>query len=175
MDLEWAAARLSGPAGGRLPPGRPSAVLAVLYGPEPRVLMIKKSDRLRQHAGEVAFPGGRAEEGDGGLLGTALRETREELGLDVERGRVVGELEPVSTLGSNFAVMPFVAALPRVPELRPSGEVAEVLRIPLGPLLETGRADPGRGPGALSFSFEGRVIWGASARILEQMARKLAP
>lgn len=169
MDLERAAERLSGTAGAGMPAGAPSAVLAVLYGPAPRVLMIKKSDRLRQHAGEVAFPGGRMEDGDAGLLETALRETREELGLEVGRASVVGSLEPVSTLGSNFAVMPFVAALPGIPELHPSGEVAEVLKMPLEPLLETEHADS-RG---IFFSFEGRVIWGASARILEQMARRL--
>lgn len=170
LDLEWAAERLSGMGGAGMPPGRPSAVLAVLYGPVPYVLMIKKSDRLRQHAGEVAFPGGRMEDDDSDLLETALRETREELGLDVGRASVVGSLEPVSTLGSNFAVMPFVATLPDIPELHPSGEVAEVLRMPLRRLLETESTDS-RGR---SFSFEGRVIWGASARILGQMARRLA-
>lgn len=175
MDLAGCAARLRGPACSSLPPGGlPSAVLAVLYGEGPRVLMITKSRRLRQHAGEAAFPGGRMEEGDGDLLDTALRETREELGLGVGRADVVGSLEPVSTLSSGFAVMPFVAALGRLPELRPSGEVDEVLRIPLGPLLDTMRADPEHGPGACSFSFEGRVIWGASAQILAQVARRLA-
>ena len=148
----------------RLPPGSPSAVLVALYGEAPRVLMIVKSGKLRRHAGEVAFPGGRAEPQDADLLETALRETREELGLEVERARVRGELAPVRTLGSNFAVMPFVAALDRLPQLSPSGEVDRVLRIPLGPLLET--ADPERG----TFEFGGRVIWGASARILQQLA-----
>lgn len=168
MDLGSVAGALSRPPGrARMPPGVPSAVLVVLYGAEPRVLMIVKSPQLRQHAGEVAFPGGRAEPQDADLLGTALRETREELGLEVGRGSVVGELEPVSTFGSNFAVMPFVAALSGLPQLAPSGEVSQILRIPLGPLLDT--ADAGRG----TFEFEGRVIWGASARILLQVARRI--
>lgn len=167
MDFESAAGALSCPVGRlHLPPGRPSAVLVVLYGPEPGVLMIKKSPDLRLHAGEVAFPGGRAEPQDGDLIETALRETREELGLDAGRGSVIGELEPVSTLGSNFAVMPFVAALRRLPPLEKSGEVAEILRVPLGPLL-------GAGGGGRRFVFGEHVIWGASARILEQVARKL--
>lgn len=148
----------------RLPPGSPSAVLVALYGKAPRVLMIVKSGRLRRHAGEVAFPGGRAEPRDADLLETALRETREELGLAVGRASVRGELAPVRTLGSNFAVMPFVAVLDRLPPLEPSGEVDCVLRAPLGPLLRTW--DPGRG----AFEFGGRPIWGASARILQQLA-----
>ena len=148
----------------RLPPGSPSAVLVALYGRAPRVLMIVKSAKLRRHAGEVAFPGGRAEPRDADLLETALRETREELGLGVGRARVRGELAPVRTLGSNFAVMPFVAVLDGLPPLEPSGEVDEVLRMPLGPLLRS--ADPGRG----TFEFGGRLIWGASARILQQLA-----
>ena len=149
----------------RLPPGSPSAVLVALYGRAPRVLMIVKSAKLRRHAGEVAFPGGRAEPRDADLLETALRETREELGLGVGRARVRGELAPVRTLGSNFAVMPFVAVLDGLPPLEPSGEVDEVLRMPLGPLLKTG------GPSLSEFKFREHVIWGASARILAQVAR----
>lgn len=148
-----------------MPPGVRSAVLVALYGRGTGILMIKKSARLRRHAGEVAFPGGRAEPADADLMETALRETREELGLCVARCRVVARLLPVRTLGSNFAVMPFVASLPSLPPLEPSGEVQEALRIPLGPLLKTG------GPSLSEFRFRGHVIWGASARILAQVAR----
>ena len=111
--------------------------------------------------------------GDANLLDTALRETREEIGLAVPQQSVVGQLVPVSTLSSGFVIVPFVAVLDSVPALRANAEVDEILHIPLAPFLQTmaADADPAHGaPGDMrAFTYRGRTVWGASARILEQV------
>lgn len=157
---------------------RPAAVLIVIYGSDPRILMTKKSAGLRIHAGEVAFPGGKPDAGDPGLLYTALRESREELGLDIPASRVVGRLDPVATLNSNFTIAPFVAILDVVPSVRPNREVELVLRIPAEGLLRTLRddTDPAHNAvqGMYALAFGDHVVWGASARMLKQIADRLA-
>lgn len=204
MDMRTVAGLLStpiGPPAGRgdravaeslgmpgMPPARPAAVLVPIChgrgsggGGEPAVLMIRKRAGLRVHAGEISFPGGKPEPCDGDLLDTALRETREEINLAVARRQVVGQLDPVSTAGTGFVILPFVAAVGGGPpgSLRAArGEVDEIIEFPLERLLGTASpdADPAHraaGSGALSFSLGGRTVWGASARILVQVARRL--
>lgn len=154
-----------------------AAVLVAVYGDPPRVLLTEKPGDLRVHAGEVSFPGGKPEGGDADLLGTALRETREEIGLDAPRASIVGQLAPVRTLDSGFTIHPFVAALGGEPRAAEGPEVARVFRPPLGPLLATMAPDPARGRGSgeemLVFTFDGGEVWGASARVLGQVARRL--
>ena len=202
MDLRTVARLLStpiGPPAGRgdravaeslgapgMPPARPAAVLVAVCagrGPlaEPTVPMIRKRAGLRVHAGEISFPGGKPEPGDGDLLDTALRETLEEIGLPVGRRQVVGQLDPVSTAGTGFVILPFVAVVDGDPlgALRAArGEVDEIIEFPLARLL--GTMSPDGDPShraarleALSFSLGGRTVWGASARILGQVARRL--
>ena len=163
--------------------GRRAAVMVIVHGPRerPTVVMIVKSAYLPLHAGEIAFPGGKTEEGDESLLHTALRETFEEVGLRIGSKRVVGELSPVSTLNSGFVIAPYLAVLDDTPALKPNSEVAEILRIPLGALLDSIAPDDDLEHGAMSgmYTFEhtetgGRKVWGASARILKQIRDKLA-
>ena len=148
--------------------------------------MTRKRAGLRVHAGEISFPGGKPDPADADLLDTALRETREEVNLDVGRGQVVGQLDPVSTAGTGFSILPFVAVIegPRGGGLgaraclrAAAGEVDEIIEFPLGPLLATMSADgdPAHRSGheMLAFSLGGRIVWGASARILGQVARRL--
>lgn len=165
------------PAAGYDGRSRPAAVLVVIYGGEPTVLMTKKPDDLRVHAGEISFPGGKPEACDSDLLDTALRETREEIGLHLPRGMVVGQLEPVMTQSSGFRIVPFVAAVPRVSGLGANREVEQIYRLPLEPLLRTMADDPDPGHrlarDMFVFSFEGVTVWGASARILHQIAGRL--
>lgn len=162
---------------------RAAAVMVIVHGPRerPTVVMTVKSAYLPQHAGEIAFPGGKTEEGDGSLLHTALRETFEEVGLRIGSKRVVGELSPVSTLSSGFVIAPYLAVLDGTPALKPNSEVAEILRIPLGALLDSVAPDADPEHGAMSgmYTFEhavtgGRKVWGASARILKQIRDELA-
>lgn len=155
----------------------PAAVLVVVYGPTPRVILTKKPDSMRVHAGEISFPGGKREAGDADMMDTALRETAEEIGLCVAREQVVGQLASVTTLNSGFVIHPFVAVLDDIPPLSPNQEVGEMLHAPLGPLLATMSVDPAPGHNAIgemyTFEYGGKIIWGASARILRQIALRV--
>ena len=74
---------------------------------------------------------------DGDLLDTAIRETREETGIIVNREEIIGQLKPVTTLNSGFTILPFICMLNEIKELTPNSEVDEFLEIPLMPLLQT--------------------------------------
>ncbi len=148
-----------------------AAVMVLLY-PRPKktyVLMTKRATHLKYHAGEVGFPGGVFEEQDEDLLTTALRETREELAIEVEPENVLGRLPMVNTrLG--FEITPFVSVLPSAPEYEPSAnEVGEVLEIPFTSLLSTQQRNVGSKPEEVMYWFRHHRIWGASAKILNQI------
>jgi 8-oxo-dGTP pyrophosphatase MutT (NUDIX family) len=150
-----------------------AAVLVVIYGSELKTIMTEKPKTMSMHAGEVSFPGGKLAEDDEDLLETAIRETKEEISLEVSRQSVVGQLRPVQTRNSGFTIVPFVALLDDVPSLRPNSEVEEILHIPLIHLLRTLRIDDDINHKALFetyvTSFADKIIWGASARILKQL------
>ena len=149
----------------------PSAVLLTFHGPgEPSVIMTVKPQHMRQHAGEVAFPGGKREEGDADLLETALREAREELGLEIGRDEIIGQMGAVETQSTGYVIAPFVHVIEDAPSLRPNAEVAEVLRIPLGPFLATLRTSGQMGP---TLTHGPHTVWGASARILAEVSGRL--
>ncbi len=154
--------------------GRFSAVLCALYedGGEAVVVLTRRAQHLRQHSGEVSFPGGRQDPGET-LWATAIREAHEEVALDPALPRLVGELDHLRTVTSESFIVPFVAALPHVPDLRPHpGEVDEVLHVPLSDLLHPdsfheewwSMFDQRR---SMSFfDIEGDTIWGATAAML---------
>lgn len=168
MDMGIVRERLATPLNPILQAGdlRPAAVLLLFYGEPPRLIMTKKSESMRVHAGEISFPGGKPEISDTDLCDTALRETREEIGLEASRRDVIGQLAPVQTLNSRFSILPFVAALREIPRLVPNTEVKEIFRIPLKPFLDTVAPDAVHGPGMFTFRYGGNTVWGASARIL---------
>ena len=155
-----------------------AAVLVIIYGPEPSVVMTERPKTMGHHAGEISFPGGRWQASDTDLLATALRETEEELGAKIPRGQVIGQLDPVVTLNSGFAISPFITVQEKMPELSPNSEIESVLEIPLVPLLKTMEND--RDPAHRSilemytFKFQKHLIWGASARMLHQIYLSLS-
>jgi len=155
-----------------------ASVLVIIYGTEPKVLMIEKSKKLNIHAGEIAFPGGKWIEDDNDLLETALRETREEIGLNVSRKNVIGQFENVVTLNSGFTISSFLSVLDDIPQLKTNLEVKSVLHIPLIPLLETLSDDQDPNHKSIQemykFTYKDKVIWGASARILKHLAKRLS-
>src|SRR3954469_3379070 len=104
-----------------LPPGREAAVLVPLFEElgETRVVLTRRSSKLRSHTGEVSFPGGRLDPGEA-PLDAALREAQEEVGIDPSAVEIVGRLNPLSTFSSSSFITPFVGALPGRPELRPN-------------------------------------------------------
>lgn len=155
-----------------------ASVLIVIFGSEPKVLMTKKSKILKVHAGEIAFPGGKFEEGDGDLLETAIRESREEINLSITREHVIGQLSPVTTLNSGFVIVPFVAVVKRLPRLKDNPEVESILQIPLKEFLKslTDDQDPLHQSIMEMYilKYKEHTIWGASARMLKQIHDRLS-
>ena len=151
-----------------------AAVMVMLYPKTKKtyVLMTRRAMHLKYHAGEVSFPGGVFEEQDDDLLATALRETEEELAIQVQPEDVLGQLPVVNTrLG--FEITPFVSVLPSAPEYEPAeNEVGEVLEIPFTSLFLTQQRDVGSKPSeeGVMYWFHHHRIWGASAKILKQIS-----
>ncbi|MFN3076856.1 MAG: CoA pyrophosphatase [Alphaproteobacteria bacterium] len=143
------------------------------------LLFTRRTEHLHHHGGQICFPGGRMEEGDGGVIDTALRETAEEIGLDIRRIQVIGRLDDYRTI-TGFLVTPIVGILEPPFELAPDTfEVAEVFEMPLSYLLDPANhqritvkgSDPPRS--AYAVTYEGRVIWGATAGMLMNLYRIL--
>ena len=150
-----------------------ASVLIIIYGESPFVIMTKKASNLKVHAGEIAFPGGKWCEKDQDLLETAIRETKEELCLDVSNEHVIGQLDSVITLNSKYRITPFIAILDTVPSLTANSEVESILHIPLASFLNTMGEDNLPEHRSImemyTFTFEKHNVWGASARMLKQI------
>ena len=156
---------------------RASAVLIALWEGEngAEVLLTKRSWELRNHRGEISFPGGRLDPGETPVE-AALREAHEEVGLDPVGVRVVGELDHISTVVSKSYIVPIVAALDARPDVAPmTGEVSRVLHVPLSELYrpDTYRQEiwwrpPVEWP-IHFFELDDETIWGATGRILVQL------
>ena len=160
-----------------VPDARAAAVLVPLFEEDGAawVVLTRRSSHLRNHRGDVAFPGGRQDPGED-LMGAALREAREEVGLAPDRVEVIGELDRLTTVSSGFEVAPFVGVLPGRPVLHPNlAEIARVFDVVLDELLDEGvyREETWELPwGEREVSFfelEGETVWGATARILRQL------
>jgi len=155
-----------------------ASVLVIIYGMEPKVLMIEKSKKLNIHAGEIAFPGGKWTEDDNDLLDTALRETREEIGLYIPRENVIGQFEDVVTLNSGFTISSFLSIIDNIQQLKTNSEVKSVLHMPLIPLLQTLNDDQDPNHKSIqemyTFTYNDKVVWGASARILKHLVNRLS-
>jgi 8-oxo-dGTP pyrophosphatase MutT (NUDIX family) len=159
----------------------PAAVLVGLVDREagPALLLTQRTDHLRDHAGQICFPGGRIEAGDESAAAAALREAEEEIGLDPARVGIIGTLPPYQTV-TGFRIHPVVGWISPPFELRPDPfEVAEVFEVPLHFVLDPEnhrRQSYRRGPltrGYYVLSYQGRFIWGATAGILVNFARVL--
>ncbi len=167
------------------PPGSDSRRAAVLVpilveGEDARVVYTVRKDDLADHAGQISFPGGSIESGDDSLMETALREAEEEIDLSPELVEVVGELEEMYILPSNFRVSPFVGLLPPEAEmvLAPD-EVEEIFTVSLATLAANEtfqkvlwRRD-GRDYEVPVFAIGGRNIWGATAAMTAALLARL--
>jgi 8-oxo-dGTP pyrophosphatase MutT (NUDIX family) len=145
---------------------------------EYKVLFTKRTDTVEVHKGQMSFPGGRIDEGDCSLLDTALRESEEEIGLLRRAVTVLGRIDDVLTLSSNYIIHAFVGQIPYPYPFRPnSGEVDKVIEVPLGLFFEGERSLPveyaGRVYENLAYTFDGEVIWGATARIMRNFVEIL--
>lgn len=162
-----------------LPDGVPAAVVLPLVGGDrPSLLFTRRTDDVRHHKGEVSFPGGARHAEDADLLGTALRETEEELGIEAAGLEVLGRLHVVRATVSGYVVLPFVAHLEELPPIRPNPlEVAEVLEFPLPALAEAERLEQRTWEGGsyhtYTYRLDGQVVWGLTGRILHQLLETL--
>ena len=130
---------------------------------------------MKDHKGQISFPGGAYEEKDGVLVNTALREAAEEIGLMVNDVEVLGELDDITTIGSGYTISPFVAAIPWPYQFKvDEWETEEIIEVPISALLDKDcvRQDTdvldGQVIATHFYHYQGRVIWGATARILNQ-------
>lgn len=152
----------------------------VLHADSPSLLLTLRASHLRSHAGQISFPGGRVEPTDRDLAAAALRETREEIGVDVSRIELLGYLSD-QIIRSGYRITPVVGLLrPGFTAAPDSTEVAEVFELPLEFALAAAnyRSRPGRTRG-LSFEiwelpYGERNIWGATAGILANLRELLA-
>jgi len=168
-------ARVPRPAVAAGPGLRRAGVLAPLFVRDGRlwILFTLRTETVEHHRGQFSFPGGGEEPGDASLWDTALREAEEEIGLKREDVIALGSLSPLVTVTS-FYVEPYVAAIPQPYVFRPhAAEIAEVLEVPVASLMNPDilekRTLPGREELILFYHYEGRVIWGATARMLEEL------
>ncbi len=139
-----------------------------------RLLLTRRTDRVLHHRGQISFPGGEQHPGES-LEATALRETQEELGLDLAAVRIMGRLTPLYIPPSNFCIYPTVAFLPGTPEFRPQpDEVADVIEAPLEHLIDPSSVKTetwdlgGREVVVPFYEFDGHKIWGATAMVLAE-------
>ncbi len=165
------------------PDARNSAVLIALAEGErgAEVLLTRRSMSLRNHRGEVSFPGGRMDPGETPVE-TALREAHEEVGLDPALPSVVGELAHLSTVVSRSYIVPIVSVLPERPELAPhTGEVDRVLWTPIEDLTRAGTYHLERwGRPPLDrplhfFDLDDETVWGATAHMLVELLTATTP
>ena len=161
----------------------PSAVLIPLYKKEGEyhILFIQRTDRVKDHKGQISFPGGAYEEDDDNLRQTALREAAEEVGLAAEDVEVLGELDDLRTIGSNYVISPFVARMPWPYQLKvDEWETEEVIEVPISVLLDKSNISQdktildGKEIDQYYYHYQDKVIWGATARILNQFLGILA-
>ena len=139
------------------------------------LLLTKRTEKVKDHKGQISFPGGAYQGGDAALIDTALRETTEEIGLAADAVEVLGALDDTITVASNYVISPFVALVPWPYQFRiDEDEVEEIVEIPISVLLEddsshhqTGGRE-GNEIDGYRYYYQGNVIWGATARILNQ-------
>ena len=143
---------------------RLASVLVIIYGESPKIIMTEKPKSMKFHAGEISFPGGKFDANDYDLLDTALRETSEEIGLNISKDQVIGQLTPVSTLNSGFLILPFVSLLNEIPTLVANSEVENILHIPLNSFLKTAAKDTDSSHNLINemytFEYQDQIIWG---------------
>jgi 8-oxo-dGTP pyrophosphatase MutT (NUDIX family) len=148
----------------------------------PQVLLIRRAEHPGDAwSGHMAFPGGREDPADESLLATAIRETFEEVALDLgQAGRLLGQLAPLPAVARGrpvgMTIVPFVFELTADAELRYSQEVAEAVWVPLDPLLQGQRRttftidrDGGERVELPAHDIDGRIVWGLTYRMLDSL------
>lgn len=161
-------------------PRRPAAVLVGLReGVQPRLVLTVRTDHLQDHAGQVAFPGGRTDPGDADAIATALRESEEEIGLARKLVTPLGFLDRFETV-SGYCITPVVARIDPDARLYPApAEVAEVFEVPLSFFLDPANLRRytmefrGHRRDMVEFVHGGHRIWGATAAMVFNLLQRM--
>ncbi|MBY0519366.1 MAG: CoA pyrophosphatase [Sphingomonas sp.] len=157
-----------------------AVLIAVTDRAEPGIILTQRTDTLRRHAGQIAFPGGRIDPEDSGPIAAALREAEEEIALPAHAVTVIGPIGRYRT-GTGYEVTPVIGVVP--PDLLyvPSeAEVAAVFEVPLAFLLDPANHREalvqweGRERRYYEIFWDDRRIWGATAAIIVNLSRRLA-
>ncbi len=145
------------------------------------VLLTKRTTKLKQHAGEISLPGGSFDQQrDQNILSTALREAREEIGLDQDHTEILGFLEPQVSLGTGFIVTPSIASIGSnfVPKID-ANEVAELFAVPLSFFLDHNNLNHEYRIfdqikwSVYSYHYDQYMIWGLTAQIIRKFCKEI--
>ena len=163
----------------QLPNAREGAVMSLIYPINniPHILFIERPVYEGVHSGQIAFPGGKIEKTDASTLAAALRETKEEIGVNKEQIEVIGSLSKVYVLSSNFLVYPFVGVLQEKPIIIPDKiEVANTLEVPIYTFFEQGIIKEKKMKSAMGitlnapyYDIAGKILWGATAMMVSEL------
>ena len=159
-----------------------AVAIPIRFSPEPVAMAILRSSVLREHPGQVAFPGGKVDPTDQDLFATALREMDEEVGLTLGRSSLLGRLTPLPTYNGRYLIHPYVVEMSgeQEPSAR-SDETERILPLPLIPYLRGEQRVHGamiayQGLELLTphFPLDGCVLFGATAVIFYELCERLA-
>ncbi len=159
-----------------------AAVLVPLYNTHTAsyLLLTKRTETVEHHKGQISLPGGVVDKSDKDFLGTALRETYEEVGIREQDIEVLGALDDTFTV-TGFLITPFVGFIPHPYDIKPNkDEVDEVLHVPVGFFMDpkNSKEEPFVRNGSTyiicSYSYKDIWIWGATARIIKHFVELLA-
>ena len=154
-----------------------AAVLIPLFkkNGEYYVLLTRRTDKVRHHKGQISFPGGRQDPGED-FLATALREAKEEMGIEAKDVRILGELDDMCTVASDFCISPFVGLIPYpYPFKINRHEIEEIIEVPLSTFMDESKFRQelqmrnGESLQVYFYQHDEHTIWGATARILKQL------
>src|SRR4051794_39628884 len=162
------------------PGTKDAAVLVALHGDPLTAVFTERRADMRRHAGEISFPGGRQDHPDEDLRETALREAEEEIGLSRANVDLVGALPPTGTFVTGYKVHPFVGLIEPGHAWTPQEtEVAKILELSLSDLVRgyeskrlLKKGVPIKTP---TYTVDGQMVWGATARMVESLLERLAP
>ncbi|MGH7708611.1 MAG: NUDIX hydrolase [Vulcanimicrobiaceae bacterium] len=157
-----------------------AVVIPIARHREPTIIFVRRADHLRRNPGQVAFPGGLVDAGDGDdRMTTALRECEEELGIARDRLRVIGRLDDTEVFARNVRITPFVALLDPPYTLQPdASEIAEVFEVPVTAVFAPNAVHEGDEPvgnGLIrtwQFDYAAMHVWGATGQILQQFVSR---
>ncbi len=153
-----------------------AAVLIVLFEEDSTIktILIERVINSGHHSGQIAFPGGKKEKTDKNLIQTALRETKEEVGVSISEDSVIGELTAVQIPISGFKVLPIVAISDKISSFeRCEQEVNDIFKVDLFSMLETEKLcslyTSNKKVIAPAFTFDNHIVWGATAMVLSEL------